>query len=113
LSLVFKALFEYLYDPLGSTAFALLIFYATTVVFRSFRLRDPYTVFFMLSAAVVMFGRSPLGETVLPVSFRLADWVFKVPNLAGQRGIVIGSAIGAVTVGLRVILGMERKYLGE
>jgi hypothetical protein len=60
-----------------------------------------------------MFGRSPLGETMLPASFRLADWVFKVPNLAGQRGIVIGSAIGAVTVGLRVILGMERKYLGE
>jgi len=39
-------------------------------------------------------------------------WINGVPNLAGQRGIMICSAIGAISVSLRVLLGLERTYLG-
>ncbi|MGI6631540.1 MAG: hypothetical protein ACOX5M_00655 [Bacillota bacterium] len=109
----FKTLFSSVYEPLGATAFATLMFYAATVVFRSFRFRNLATTLFMASAALVIFGRSPLGEALVPVAKTLADWIFKIPNLAGQRGIMIGSAIGAVSVSLRVILGVDRKYLGE
>jgi len=35
------------------------------------------------------------------------------PNMAGQRGIIIGAAIGALSLGLRILVGLERSYLGQ
>jgi hypothetical protein len=34
------------------------------------------------------------------------------PNLAAQRGILIGAALGAASMAIRVILGIERPYMG-
>ncbi len=36
-----------------------------------------------------------------------------VPNLAGQRAILIGIALGVIAMALRVIVGVERTYLGS
>jgi hypothetical protein len=35
-----------------------------------------------------------------------------VPNMTGQRGIIIGAAIGSFVTALRVLLGIERGHLG-
>jgi hypothetical protein len=43
----------------------------------------------------------------------LANWIMGVPNLAGQRAIMIGIALGVISMCLRVILGIERTYLGH
>ena len=34
-------------------------------------------------------------------------------NLAVQRGIIIGAALGAAAMSLRIILGIERTYMGK
>jgi hypothetical protein len=40
-------------------------------------------------------------------------WIMNYPNLAGQRAIMIGIGLGVVAMSLRLILGIERTYLGE
>ena len=42
----------------------------------------------------------------------LKDWILDVPNNAARRAIFIGAALGAISTGLRVILGLERSHLG-
>jgi len=41
-----------------------------------------------------------------------ANWIMQMPNTAGQRAIMIGIALGMVSTSLRIILGLERAYLG-
>jgi len=36
----------------------------------------------------------------------------KYPTTAGQRAIMIGAAFGIIGSSLRIILGIERSYLG-
>jgi hypothetical protein len=42
----------------------------------------------------------------------LSNWIMAVPNLAGQRTIMIGISLGIVSTSLRLILGIERAHLG-
>jgi hypothetical protein len=51
----------------------------------------------------------------LPEGYRMSDiatWIMDFPQTAGQRAIMIGIALGLVSTSLRVILGIERSYLG-
>ena len=43
----------------------------------------------------------------------LQDWIYNIPNRAGARAIMIGIALGVVGTALRVILGIDRTFMGE
>jgi hypothetical protein len=42
----------------------------------------------------------------------IKDWIMSVPNMAAKRAILMGAALGAISTGIRVILGIERAHLG-
>jgi hypothetical protein len=107
----FQYLFDYIVVPLSATMFALLAFYIASAAFRAFRARNVRAAILLFSGAIVMIGRVPLGATLWNKFPVIADWIMAVPNTAGQRGLIIGAAMGVIATGLRIIFGIERPYL--
>lgn len=110
-------LYRYWYNallvPIDATIFSLLAFYITSAAYRAFRARNFDAAVLLITAFIVMLGRAPIGEHIWSSAPSVANWIMDYPNMAGQRGIIIGSAIGAVSLGLRILAGMERTYLGQ
>lgn len=109
---VYQFIWENVYGSLSATMFALNGFFIASAAYRSFRVRNVDSTFLLLSAVIVMMGRVGLGEMIYSKTPQIADWLMKVPGTAGMRGITIGSALGAITVSLRIILGLERGSTG-
>jgi hypothetical protein len=108
----FNWLYLNLYVPLQATMFSLLAFYIASAAFRAFRARSLEATLLLGCATLVMIGRIPVGEKIWSGLPTISDWIMNFPNLAGKRAIMIGASLGAISTGLRVILGLERSYLG-
>lgn len=114
----FSWLYDFVYSPLSSTMFAILAFFVASASYRAFRARNFEATLLLLAAFFVMLGRVPIGDvftSFLPESMQMSDlatWIMNIPNTAGQRAIMIGIALGIVSTSLRIILGIERSYLG-
>jgi len=109
---VFMWLFNNIQAPLQQTVFSLLAFFVASAAYRGFRARSVEAALLLGVALVVMIGRIPVGEMMgigLPESAR---WLVNIPAVAAKRGILIGIGLGSVAVALRVMLGIERAWLG-
>jgi hypothetical protein len=110
---VYHWIFQNMQAPMMSTMFSLLAFFIASAAYRAFRARTFQATVLLIFAVVVMLGRIPLGQFLwnkLPV---ITDWIMAYPNLAVQRGIIIGAALGAASMSLRIMLGIERTYMGK
>jgi hypothetical protein len=74
---------------------------------------DVMSIFFLLTAVLLLFGSATLPFGDIPLFGTLARWVTQVWALGGVRGILIGVALGALTTGLRVLFGADRPYGGS
>jgi len=115
-----KWIFDTIYKPLTSTMFALLAFFIVIVSYRAFKIRNLESFVFILAAVVVMLGQIPAGNwlftKIMPegVLFSdISDWIMSVPNMAAQRAIMIGTGLAVVFLSMKIILGLEKPYLGD
>ena len=111
-------LYNQMYSPMQGTMFSLLAFFIASAAFRAFRIRTVEAGLLAAAALIVMLGRVPVGDALtswLPESIRMSavqEWIMNVPQNAAKRAILMGAAMGVMATGLRVILGIERSYLG-
>ncbi|MCD6161640.1 MAG: hypothetical protein J7K40_04405 [candidate division Zixibacteria bacterium] len=115
---IYDWLFNYLDAPMMSTMFAMLAFYIASAAFRAFRARNTEATLLLITATLVMLWRVPMGEIALQsIHPSLPDlintYIMNGANLAVQRGIIIGAALGAAAMSLRIMLGIERTYMGK
>ncbi|MEE8578230.1 MAG: hypothetical protein V3T31_13335 [candidate division Zixibacteria bacterium] len=118
----FQEMFNFVINPLQSTMYALLAFFVASASYRAFRAKNREATILLVAAFIILLGRTPFGLMLtswMPESFsvlqipNLAVWIMNSPNLAGQRAIIIGIGLGVVSMSLRLILGIERTYLGD
>lgn len=117
----FDFMFQYVYTPLSATMFSLLAFFIASASFRAFRARSVESTLLLVTAFIVMIFRVPLGEYIwyqLPIlgdyniGKLIEDFIMNGFNAAGQRAVLLGASIGLISVSLKIMLGIERSYLG-
>ena len=82
-------------------------------------IKDRKILFSLVSGGIVLFfiagyslgwNQSPPQVLLIPV---IQDWIFDYPTTAGSRALMIGIALGIVATSFRIIVGIERSFLGE
>jgi len=109
----FLWMFNHLQAPMQATMFSLLAFFVASAAYRGFKARTKEATILLLTAAVVMLGRVPIGNMIHSSVPDLANWILNFPSMAARRGILIGIGLGTISTSLRIILGIERTYLGR
>lgn len=115
---IYDWLFNQVQAPMMGTMFATLAFYIASAAYRAFRARSVEATLLLITAILIMMWRVPMGEALLnSMSPKIAEflntYVMNGANMAVQRGIIIGAALGAASMSLRLILGIERTYMGK
>jgi len=117
----FDYLFHNIYQHLQATMFSLLAFFIASAAYRAFIGRTVESNLLLASAVLVMLGNTTLGSLLtgwLPESLnflhlpKISEFIMTFPTTAGQRAIMIGAGLGIIGSSLRIILGIERSYLG-
>jgi hypothetical protein len=114
-------LYEYAFKPLTATMFAMLAFYIASAAFRAFRAKNFEAILLLGTAFIILLGRTFAGVFLtswIPDSlsgFRIENmtiYIMSIFNTAGNRAIMIGIALGVASTSLKVLLGVDRSYLG-
>lgn len=110
---LFIQVFKYVLAPLEATTFSLLAFYIASAAFRAFRARNLEATLLLLAATIIMVGRVPIGHAISEYIPQVANFILDYPNTAAKRGIMMGVGLGMISTALKIILGIERGYLGD
>jgi hypothetical protein len=110
---MFRAFFDHILIPIFASMFALLAFFIASAAYRAFRARNLMATLLLSAALIVMMRFNPYFGPVSPYLSKASNWLMNVPNLAAQRAIIIGVGLGIVATALKVILGIERGYMGK
>jgi hypothetical protein len=105
-------LFEYILIPIQATIFSLLAFYVASAAYRAFRARTLLATILLLTAFIIMLRLIPLGP-ITTVNQTVVSWILALPNMAAKRAITMGVGLGAIATCIKIILGIERTYLGH
>ena len=103
-------IFNNVYLPLQSAFFALTAFFLATAAYRALRARSLETTLMLIAALVVFIGQTPLITSLSTAFVSAKEWVLNVPSTAGERGILLGVALGTLATGLRLLVGIDRPY---
>lgn len=109
-------LFRWIQAPLEAALAALLTFF---LIFAGIQLlrrrRTIWMALFWATAVIILLTTAFTQSRFIPVA--LSDWIDQVHQAitavfvtAGMRGILLGVALGTITLSVRLLIGAERPY---
>ncbi len=104
--------FDHIMIPIQATMFSLLAFYIASAAYRAFRARSVLSTILLVAALIIMIRFVPMGP-ISSIASDLSSWLLKIPNMAAKRAIFIGVGLGMVATAVKVLLGVERGYMGR
>lgn len=86
---------------INSTIFSLLAFFIVSAAYRAFKARNVESTILLAAGLLVVIGQAPIADLIWPGFSVIRDWILAFPNTAGQRGILIGAALGILAFSVR------------
>jgi hypothetical protein len=103
--------FEVVQAPLEMAMASLLAFFLLFAGFRMLkRQRTPWAALFIGTTVILLLASTALPSFLSSILEPIGDLINRVFVSAGMRGILIGVALGAIVVALRLLTGLERPY---
>ena len=73
---------------------------------------DMFSISFFFVVLLVLLGSFSIPPATIPFLQVIRDWILRVPALGGARGLLLGIALGTITTGIRILMGIDRPYGG-
>jgi hypothetical protein len=106
-------LLSYVIIPVESALMGVL---AITLTYAAIRLvsqrPNAFSVIFVLTVIFTLAAGTAFGLDFLFIQNTVKPFITQVLASAGARGILIGVALGTITTGLRILMGVDRPYGG-
>jgi hypothetical protein len=108
---IYLFLYNNMLQPLSGTMYAIIAFFIAAAAFRAFRARNVEASIVLIAGILMVCSNAPLFTVFWPPFKTIGTWIFAVPNMATNRAITIGAALGLVALAVRTLMGIERGYL--
>lgn len=105
---VYVKYFQSTQAPLYSAMTGLLIFFILSATYRAFRARSVEAMLLIIPGCIILLGNAPIGELISPLIPQASAWILNIPNSAAARGMTIGTGIGTIALGVRILSGRQR-----
>ena len=106
-------IFDNILVPAEATLFSMLAFYIASAAYRAFRVRTWLAAVLLVTAFIIMLRMVPLPGILGLSNNEVVRWILAVPNMAAKRAIIIGVGLGAIAYSMKILLGIERSYMGQ
>ena len=101
------------YFALSATVYSSLGFYMTSGLYRALRFKNIESGIFLVVGLIVLAKNAPALAVYYPVLGTWVSFISDVLTTSAQRGIMIGGALGAISLGIRTMTGRETGFLGK
>jgi hypothetical protein len=99
-------IFDHLIAPGQAALFAILVFFMAAAAYRYLRIGRAGGVWLLAGTLLMLLTQLPAAHDLFPTP--LVDttvWLLEAPGMAAIRGVLLGTSLAAILVGLRTILG--------
>jgi len=105
---VYQWMWFYLAAQTYAAGLAISGFFMITAAYRACVARSIESFVLLVATAVILFGSAPMTLAYMPGFEPLRTWFLSVPSAAAGRGMMIGSGVGILALGFRLLYGKEK-----